>query len=34
VLAEKTLPHGAWIGRVSGLALIVWGGWMAVAVQA
>jgi len=34
VLAEKTPPHGAWIGRVSGLALIVWGGWMAVAVPA
>ncbi|MGE5320972.1 MAG: DUF2182 domain-containing protein [Hyphomicrobiaceae bacterium] len=29
VLAEKILPHGGWIGRVTGLALIVWGGWMA-----
>lgn len=34
VLLEKTLPHGRWISRVTGLALIVWGGWMAGAVLA
>ena len=25
VLVEKIVPNGLWIGRVSGLALIVWG---------
>lgn len=34
VLAEKTLPHGGWIGRVTGLALIVWGSSMAGALLA
>ena len=34
VLLEKTLPHGRWISRVTGLALIVWGSWMAGAVLA
>ncbi|MDE2195973.1 MAG: DUF2182 domain-containing protein [Gammaproteobacteria bacterium] len=28
VLLEKALPRGLWISRVSGGALIVWGGWM------
>ena len=28
VLAEKALPHGPWIGRVTGTALLVGGGVM------
>jgi predicted metal-binding membrane protein len=28
VLLEKTLPQGIAISRVSGGALIAWGGWM------
>jgi predicted metal-binding membrane protein len=34
VLLEKTLPQGRWISRIAGLALIVWGSWMAGAVLA
>jgi predicted metal-binding membrane protein len=33
-LLEKTLPQGRWISRIAGLALIVWGSWMAGAVLA
>jgi predicted metal-binding membrane protein len=29
VLAEKALPHGAWLSRISGLALIAWAVWLA-----
>lgn len=29
VLLEKTRQQGPWIGRMVGLALIVWGGWIA-----
>jgi predicted metal-binding membrane protein len=29
VLLEKTLRWGLWVSRIAGLALIVWGGWMA-----
>ena len=28
VLLEKLLPRGDWIGRVAGLALVVWGVWV------
>ena len=28
VLAEKVLPKGEWIARASGIALIVWGGYL------
>jgi predicted metal-binding membrane protein len=28
VLAEKILPKGEWIARASGIALIVWGGYL------
>jgi predicted metal-binding membrane protein len=28
VLLEKVAPAGPWIGRVGGLALAAWGGWM------
>jgi predicted metal-binding membrane protein len=26
VLIEKTLPWGGWMGRVTGAALVIWGG--------
>jgi len=29
VLLEKTLRRGLWVSRAAGLALIVWGGWIA-----
>jgi predicted metal-binding membrane protein len=29
VLLEKTLQQGLWLGRIAGLALIVWGSWIA-----
>lgn len=28
VFAEKLLPYGAWIGRISGGAMIAFGGWL------
>nr|MBA3318845.1 DUF2182 domain-containing protein [Gemmatimonadales bacterium] len=28
VLVEKVARAGAWIGKVAGLALVAWGGWM------
>lgn len=28
VLIEKVAPHGPWVGRIAGVALIVWGGWV------
>ncbi|MBI4262925.1 MAG: DUF2182 domain-containing protein [Acidobacteria bacterium] len=28
VFVEKLAPHGARVGRVAGVALIVWGGWL------
>jgi predicted metal-binding membrane protein len=31
VLGEKVLPYGVWLSRVSGVALIAWGVWVAVA---
>ena len=31
VLAEKVLPYGVWLSRVSGVALIAWAVWVAVA---
>lgn len=34
VLLEKTLPQGSWVSRVTGLALIMWGSWMARGVLA
>ena len=29
VLAEKVLPYGVWLSRVSGVALIAWAVWLA-----
>jgi predicted metal-binding membrane protein len=31
VLVEKAAPAGGWLGRIAGLVLVTWGGWMAVA---
>jgi predicted metal-binding membrane protein len=31
VLAEKFLPAGGIISRAAGFALMLWGGWLAVA---
>jgi predicted metal-binding membrane protein len=28
VLLEKTIPVGHWLGALTGLGLIVWGGWL------
>jgi predicted metal-binding membrane protein len=28
VLLEKLLPQGAWVSRLAGLALVVWGLWL------
>jgi predicted metal-binding membrane protein len=28
VLVEKVVPAGAWIGKVAGLGLVGWGGWL------
>lgn len=28
VLLEKLVPRGAWLGRLAGLALVVWGAWL------
>ncbi len=33
ILFEKLLPHGVWIARVAGVALIIWGGWVLVIPQ-
>ncbi len=30
VLLEKTIPAGHWLGSLSGIGLMVWGGWMLV----
>jgi predicted metal-binding membrane protein len=30
VLIEKIVPNGLWVGRVSGIALIVWGALLLV----
>ena len=30
VLLEKTIPLGHWLGRVAGIALLGWGGALAV----
>jgi predicted metal-binding membrane protein len=30
VLLEKTVPAGHWLGSITGIGLIVWGGWMVV----
>ncbi len=32
VLLEKTVPAGHWFGSLTGLALILWGGWLLVHV--
>lgn len=34
VLVEKVARAGPWIGRIAGLALALWGGWMLVAAAA
>lgn len=31
LLIEKAAPGGEWAGRIAGLALVVWGGWMITA---
>jgi predicted metal-binding membrane protein len=31
VLVEKLIPRGDWLGRLGGLALIVWGAWVLTA---
>ncbi len=31
VLLEKIAPKGLWLGRIAGVLLVVWGGWMMVA---
>lgn len=28
VLLEKTIPAGHWVGSITGIGLIVWGGWL------
>ena len=28
VLIEKVAPAGLWIGRITGVVLLVWGGWL------
>jgi predicted metal-binding membrane protein len=33
VLLEKVVPRGLWVGRVAGVGLVVWGGWMILAVK-
>jgi predicted metal-binding membrane protein len=30
VLLEKTIPAGHWLGSLTGIGLIVWGGWLMV----
>ena len=30
VLIEKIAPSGRWVSRISGVALLLWGGWMVV----
>lgn len=30
VLLEKTLPAVHWLGSLTGIGLMVWGGWMLV----
>jgi predicted metal-binding membrane protein len=30
VLIEKVAPAGQWVSRVTGVLLVVWGGWMIV----
>jgi predicted metal-binding membrane protein len=31
VLVEKVAPAGGLLGRVAGVGLVAWGGWMVVA---
>jgi predicted metal-binding membrane protein len=31
VLVEKVAPAGIWIARVTGVVMVVWGGWMLLA---
>ena len=31
VLLEKITPKGLWLGRVAGILLVVWGGWLVIA---
>ncbi len=28
VLLEKTIPAGHWLGSITGIGLMVWGGWL------
>ncbi len=28
VLLEKTIPAGHWLGSLTGIGLMVWGGWL------
>ena len=28
VLLEKTIPVGHWLGALTGIGLILWGGWI------
>jgi predicted metal-binding membrane protein len=28
VLLEKTLPAGHWLGSITGIGLMIWGGWL------
>jgi predicted metal-binding membrane protein len=28
VLLEKTIPAGHWLGSLTGIGLMLWGGWL------
>jgi predicted metal-binding membrane protein len=28
VLLEKTIPAGHWLGSITGIGLMIWGGWL------
>jgi predicted metal-binding membrane protein len=32
ILLEKTIPAGHWLGSLTGIGLIVWGGWLVAGV--
>ncbi len=32
VLMEKTIPAGHWLGSLTGVGLIAWGGWMVIGI--
>ena len=32
VLLEKTIPAGHWLGSITGIGLIAWGGWLMAAI--